>query len=227
MGEGPAQVLLRDFLVGHRLDDVGAGHEHVRGVLHHHVEVGDGGRVDGAARARAEDRGDLRHDARGERVAQEDVRVAPERGDALLDARAARVVEADDGRAHLHREVHDLADLLGVSLGEAAAEDREVLREDVDEPAVDPPVARDHAVAGDLLLGHAEVQAAVLHELVELFEATLVEQDLDALAGRELAFGVLALLALGAAARLGALNLVTKHVHARVGQRRAPCPGLR
>ena len=36
------------------------------------------------------------HDARGQRVAQEDVGVAAERHHALLDARAARVVEADD-----------------------------------------------------------------------------------------------------------------------------------
>ena len=172
----PPSSSLRHLLVGHRPDDVGAGHEHVRRVLHHHVEVGDGGAVDGAARAGPEDRGDLRHDAGGERVAQEDVGVAGEGGDALLDARAARVVEADDGRAHLHREVHDLADLLGVRLGEAAAEDREVLGEDAHEPAVDAAEAGDDAVAGDLLVGHAEVEAAVLDELVELLEGALVEQ---------------------------------------------------
>ena len=80
---------------------------------------------------------DLRHHARGQRVAQEDVGVAAERGDALLDARAAGVVEADDRRAVLHRQVHHLADLLGVGLGQRAAEDGEVLGEDVDQAAVD------------------------------------------------------------------------------------------
>ena len=65
----------------------------------------------------------------------------------------------------------------GVGLGEAAAEDREVLGEDVDEPAVDAAVAGDHAVARDLLVGHAEVEAAVLDELVELLEGALVEQQ--------------------------------------------------
>ena len=48
-----AQLLLRHLLVRHRADDVGPGHEHVAGVLHHDGEVGDGGRIDGAAGARA------------------------------------------------------------------------------------------------------------------------------------------------------------------------------
>ena len=90
---------------------------------------------------------DLRDDARGERVAQEDVGVAAKDHDAFLDARAARVVQADDRRAVLHREVHDLADLFGVRFGQRAAEHGEVLREHVDRPAVDPAVSGDDAVA--------------------------------------------------------------------------------
>ena len=147
-----AEVLLGDLLVRDRLDDVGAGDEHVARALDHQDEVGDGGRVHGAPGARAHDAADLRDDAARERVAEEDVGVAGERLDALLDARAARVVEADDGRADLHREVHDLADLLGVGAAQAAAEDREVLREDEDLAPVDQAVAGDDAVAQDLLL---------------------------------------------------------------------------
>ena len=97
--------------------------------------------------------GDLRHHAGGHHVAQEDVGVAGERHDAFLDARAARIVDADHRASGLHREVHDLADLLGERAREAAAEDREVLREDADLAAVDGAVAGDHAVAGDLLAG--------------------------------------------------------------------------
>ena len=44
---------------------------------------------------------------------------------------------------------------------------------------------------GDLLLGHAEVVAAVLDEHVELLERALVEQQVDPLAGGQLALGVL------------------------------------
>ena len=43
----------------------------------------------------------------------------------------------------------------------------------------------------------------MLDELVELLEAALVEEQVDPLPSRELAFGVLALAALGAAAFLG------------------------
>ena len=66
---GAAELLVRHLLVRHRLDDVGAGDEHVARPLDHQDEVGDGGRVDGAAGARSHDRGDLRDDARGEGVA--------------------------------------------------------------------------------------------------------------------------------------------------------------
>ena len=99
---GAAQLFLGDLFVGDGLDDVGAGDEHVAGLVDHEDEVGDGGRVDGAAGAGAHDGGDLRDDAAGERVAQEDVGVAGERDDAFLNARAAGIVEADDGRADAH-----------------------------------------------------------------------------------------------------------------------------
>ena len=183
------------------------------------------GRVDRAARAGAHDGGDLRHHARGQRVAQEDVGVAAQGGHALLDARAARVVEADHGRAHLHGQVHHLADLARVGLGEAAAEHGEVLREDEDQAAVHAPVAGDDAVAGDLLLGHAEVEAAVLDQLVQLLEAALVEQQLDALARGELALRVLALAALGAAALLGARDFSASVGRGRSAHGREALPG--
>ena len=197
-----AEVLLGHVLVGHRLDDVGPGDEHVAGALHHDVEVGDRRRVDRAAGAGPHDGGDLRHHARGQRVAQEDVGVAAQRHDAFLDARAARVVQADDRRAHAHRQVHHLADLGGVGLGERTAEHREVLRERVDLPAVDRPVARDDAVARHELVLHAEVAAAVRHQLVELLEGARVEQGLHALARRQLPGVAVALEPVLAAAQL-------------------------
>jgi hypothetical protein len=48
------------------------------------------------------------------------------------------------------------------------------------------------------LLGHAEVGAAVGDEFVGFFEGAFVEQKVDALAGRHLAFFVLAFAALRA-----------------------------
>ena len=144
-----AELFLGHLLVRDRLDHVGAGHEHVARVLHHDDEVGDRRRVDGAAGARPHDRGNLRHHARRERVAQEDVGVAAEREHAFLDARAARVVQPDDRRAELHRQIHDLHDLRGVGLRQRSAEDGEVLREGEHLAAVDQAVAGDDAVARD------------------------------------------------------------------------------
>ena len=178
-----AQLFLRDFFVRHGADHVRAGDEHVGGLVDHEDEVGDGGRVDSAAGAWAHDGGELRHHARGQRVAQEDVRIAGERDDALLDARAAGVVQPDDGRADPHGGVHDLDDLGGVGLRERAAEDGEVLRIDEDGAAIDGAVAGDEAVAGDALLVHVEIGGAMGDELVRLFEGAGVEQQLDALAG--------------------------------------------
>src|SRR5206468_6197531 len=78
--------------------------------------------------------------------------------------------------------------------------------------AVDAPVSGDHPVPRDLLLGHAEVEAAVLDELVQLLEGALVEEQLDPLAGGELALPVLALAPLGAAPLHRAPHLVPENV---------------
>ena len=182
-----AHLLVRDGA-----DDVRAGDEHVARRFDHEHEVGDRRRVDRAARARPQHRRQLGHDARRQRVAQEDVGVAGQRHDALLDARAARIVEPDDRRARLHRQVHHLADLPGVRLGQRAAEHGEVLREHEDGAPVDRAVAGDDAVAQHLVLGHAEVGAAVGDQLVHLDEAARVAQQLDALARGQLAGLVLA-----------------------------------
>ena len=190
---GAAELLEADVLAGDGLDDVGAGDEHVRGLVDHDGEVGDGGGVDGAAGARAHDERDLRDDARGADVAEEDLAVEAERDDALLDAGAAGVVEADDGAADLHREVHDLDDLLAEDLAEGAAEDGEVLGEDRHLATVDHAVAGDDAVAVGPVLVLAEVVAAVPGVLVHLDEGALVEEHLDALAGGLLAARVLLL----------------------------------
>src|SRR5581483_11821701 len=86
-------------------------------------------------------------------------------------------------------------------LGERAAEDREVLREDEDAPAVDLAMARDDRVAEVVLLVEAELGRAVDHELVHLLERAGVEQDVEAFAGGELAALVLRFDAPGAAAQ--------------------------
>ena len=188
-----AQMLAIDILVRHRFHDLGSGDEHVARPLDHDREVGDGRRVDGAAGTRPQDQRDLRHDPGRQRVAQEDVGVAAERHDAFLDSRAARIIQADDRRADLDREVHHLADLLGVRFRQRSAENREVLAEDEHEPAVDRAVTGDDAVAQVALAVQAEVSRAVRDERVQLDERIRVEQQLQSLARRQLAAIVLLL----------------------------------
>ena len=147
VGVRAAQFLHRDVLAGDGLDDVGAGDEHLAGLVDHHDEVGQRGGVDVAAGGGAHDQRDLRDDAGGQDVVVEDLAVEAQRDDTLLDAGAGAVVDADQRAAGLDRQLLHLDDLLAVHLAEAAAEHRDVLAEDADVAAVDGAVAGDHAVA--------------------------------------------------------------------------------
>ncbi len=93
--------------------------------------------------------------------------------------------------AGLQRQVHDLDDLPGVGLRQRSAEDREILREDVSRAAMNQAPAGDEAVAVDHLILHAEIARVMAHQLVGFLERALVEQQIDALARGEFAFGVL------------------------------------
>ena len=188
---GAPQLVERHVLVRHGLHHVGTGDEHVARIADHHNEVGDRGRVDRAARARAHDRGDLRDDARGQHVPEKDVGVTAERNHALLDPCATGIVQSNDRRAGLHGEVHHLADLLGVRLGERTSEDREVLGEDVHESPVDPPEPGDDAVAHHALVIRDELRRTRQDECVELTQGALVEHQIDPLARRQLPLRVL------------------------------------
>src|SRR5204862_7959356 len=141
----------------------------------HEDEVGHRGRIDRATGAGAHDQADLRDHAGSQHIALEHLGIAGEAGDALLDSRAAAVVEADHRSADLHRHVHDLAYLLRVALAQGAAEHGKILGEDEHQPAVYRARPRDHAVARDLLLLHAEVDAIMLDVHVIFFEASRIE----------------------------------------------------
>src|SRR3546814_12453876 len=95
------------------------------------------------------------------------------RSRAFLDARAAAVVQADDRRADQQRLVHDLADLFGMALRQRAAEDGEILDEDIDEAAVDRARPGDDAIPGNTLVLHSELDAVMLDLGVEFHERAL------------------------------------------------------
>ncbi len=82
-----------------------------------------------------------------------------------------------DGHARLHGEIHHLADLPGVGLREGPTEDREILGEDEDRPAVNAPGPGHHPVPENPLFFHAEVVALVDHELVQLHEGPGVQEQ--------------------------------------------------
>jgi hypothetical protein len=65
-------------------------------------------------------------------------------------------------------------------------------------------VSGHHAVAGHDLIGHAEIEAPVGDQLVQLLEGARVEQQVDPFVGGQLAGRVLALSALLAASQLRA-----------------------
>ena len=191
MGAGPAKLLGGDDLVGDGLDHVWAGHEHVGSVLHHEDEIGHRGRIDRPARAGAHDDADLRDDARRLDVALEDFGIACKARHPFLDTRAARIVDADHRGAVLHGHIHDLADLLSMGFRQRAAEDGEILTEDIDETPVDRAPSGHHPVTCGLLLFHPEVGAAMGDEHVEFLEAAFVQQQVDPFARRQLAALVL------------------------------------
>src|SRR3546814_4998909 len=72
-----------------------------------------------------------------------------------------------------------LADFFGVAFRQRAAENGEVLTEDIDEAAVDRPRAGDDAIARNLLILHPEIDAIMLDIGIEFFERAFVKQHVE------------------------------------------------
>ena len=200
---GTTKVVGADILADDGLHDFRTREEHVAAHIGHDDEVGEGGRIHGATGARTEDGRNLRDDTRSVDVALEDLSVTGEGAGTLLDTGTARVADADDGSANFHGLVHHLADLQRHGLTQGATEHGEVLGVDVDDAAVDGAVTGDDAVAEVLLLVETEIDGAMGHEHVSLFEAAFVEQDGDTFAGSHLALRMLGVDALLAATETG------------------------
>jgi hypothetical protein len=118
VGERSAELFEADILTGDGLDHVGAGNEHLAGLVDHDHEVGQRGGVDGPAGRRAQNDGDRRDDAGGGGIQPEDLAVLAGRDDTLLDARSAGVQHPDDRNAGLQCELQNLDDLLAGDLAE-------------------------------------------------------------------------------------------------------------
>ena len=96
VGGSTTEFFLGDFFAGDGLDDVGAGDEHLGGLVDHDDEVGECGGVDVATCTCAHDEGDLRDHAGGLGVAEEDLGVQAQGDNALLDAGAGAFVNTDE-----------------------------------------------------------------------------------------------------------------------------------
>ena len=95
-----------------------------------------------------------------------------------------------------------------MSLGKRAPKHRKILCVGIGQAAVDGTVSRHDYVAQKLLLVQAKQRAAVGHQGAQFFKAALVKKEFEALACRQLLFGVLGVNTCLAAAelRLGALS---------------------
>ena len=141
--------------------------------------------------------------AAGESVAQKNIGVTRQRSDAFLNARAAGIVEADQRRAGAHGQIHDLANFPGVSFGKRAAKNGEILRENINQPAVDASKAGNETVARWALLFHSKIDAVVADKFIQLLEGTFIEEQINAFASGEFAGFMLALAAFRASACFG------------------------
>jgi hypothetical protein len=173
------------ILAGHTLDHLRAGNEHL-GAARLNDEIGQRRAVGRAARAGAQDEGDLGHRAGKHDVGVKDLPIAGERIDALLHARAARIVHEDERGPGLQRLHHDLGDFDGVDLAGRPAGDREVLTGQVHQASPDGGGAGDHAIGRHTLALHSEEHGTMLGEQPGLIEALRIEQSIDSLARRQL-----------------------------------------
>jgi hypothetical protein len=205
MTHGATKLLERDVLAGNRLHHVGAGDEHVAGLLDHEDEVGHGRAIDGAASTWPEDDADLGNHPGGLGVAVEDPTVGMEGDHPLLNAGAGTVVEADHRHADGGGQVHDLVDLFGEDLAQGTTEHGEVLAEHAHPPAVDGAETGDHPVGVGPVLLEAHAVGSMTGQHIELLERAIVQQVVDALAGRHLALGVVLLHRPGGAGVAGEL----------------------
>ena len=198
------------ILTGHGLNDVRAGNEHVRGLIHHDDVVSQSGGVSGTASAGAHNDRNLRNHAGRTHVHAENVSKHRQGSHALLNAGATTIVNADDRATVLQSELLHLHNLLAVHLREGTTVHGEILRVHGNQTAIHGAVTGDQTVTQGLLRLHTERGGAVAGEGIKLYERTLVQKHVDALAGGVLTACVLLLNSCLTAGREAALSTCIK-----------------
>lgn len=125
--------------------------------------------------------------------------IASETVDTLLDASSAGVIHTDDGGSHVGSLLHYFDDLLGVSLGQGATENSEILlkekrntkviygrcwqnklnyylREHKDRASIDGTVSSDDSITRNLLFLHSELDASMLFQHIIFSETASIQK---------------------------------------------------
>src|SRR5439155_1505049 len=115
-------------------------------------------------------------------------------------------VQSYDWDPGLQSHVHYLGDLPCEHLAKGAAEDCEIMREQVHESSIDPCVSRDNSVTQNLLVRHSKVYSLMYDKAVDFDETARVDESVYSLAGCHLSPRMLRLNLFRAAANLSLLS---------------------
>ena len=162
------------------------------------------GRIDRAARARAEDAADLRDDAARQGVSQEDVRVTGQSLPRLPGSARRRNRSSPTTGAPVFIAMSMTLQIFcaWVSESEPPNTVKSWAKTKTSRPSTSPwPVITPSP--GKLLLLHAEIRRAMNDEFIELLKRTFVEKKIDPLAGGHFPGGLLFFEPFDAAAGFG------------------------
>ena len=191
VGHSAAQFFGIDLFAGNGFDYIGAGDEHLTGLIDLEDEIGEGGGVNSTAGAGAHDGSDLRNNTGSSGIAEEDLAVTFQTVQTFLNTGTAGIVHAYYRRADLTGVFKDLADLIGLHFTHGTTNNGEILSIGVDDTAVYLTVAANNTIPGEVLFFLAKVVAAVDNEGIDLNEGVGIKQGLQALASGHFALLVL------------------------------------
>ncbi|MPM76642.1 hypothetical protein SDC9_123641 [bioreactor metagenome] len=172
-------------------------------LLHHENVVCQCWAVDRSACRGTHDDRQLGNDAARYGVPVENLPVTVQCVYRFLNPRSAAIVDADDGRAILHGQIHNLADLVCMFLAETASKDGEVLAEDIDSTTVNLSIARHNAITRDGVALKTKTMATMGDQLVEFDKGPFIKKLRDTIARCPLPLRSLLLYGLRSTALLG------------------------
>ena len=197
-----AQSLSSNLLIGYGLDNGRAGDEHLGALVNHVDEVSNSRGIHSTASAWSHDYGNLRDNAGSSGIAVEDTCIAGQGIYSLLNTGTAGIIDADNRSTHLHSQILNLPDLLGMHLTQGTALYGEVLCKSINQAAINSTIAGNNALSRQVLLLLAEIGAAMLYESIQLNERAFIKQLGNTLTGSHLALLMLLCDTLLAAAHL-------------------------